>query len=84
MHRSEGWRDCDSHITRMSSRLSARTDAVHASQQAYFRMSASVERQAAVLAYIDAFWILGGLCLLAILLLFFARRIEPGQGVGAH
>ena len=36
------------------------------------------------MAYIDTFWILGGLSLLAILLLFFAKKTRPGQAAMAH
>jgi hypothetical protein len=37
-----------------------------------------------VLAYIDVFWIMGTLCLLAMGLLFFAKKSKPGQAPAAH
>ena len=40
--------------------------------------------RAAYLAYIDTFWILGAICLAAILLLFFAKKNKPGQASMAH
>jgi len=36
------------------------------------------------LAYIDVFWIMGGVCLLAIVILFFAKKTKPGQAAMGH
>jgi hypothetical protein len=38
-----------------------------------------VNRQALVLAYIDTFWILRGLAVLAIGLVFLAKKNRPGS-----
>jgi hypothetical protein len=43
-----------------------------------------VGRQAAVLAYIDTFWIMGTLCFLAMGLLFLAKKTKPGQAAMGH
>ena len=43
-----------------------------------------LQRQASVLSYIDVFWILGGVTLLAIGLLFFAKKPKPGQVAMGH
>ena len=55
-----------------------------AMKRAYGQVYATVQHQAAVLAYIDTFWIMGTICLLAIGLLFFARKNKPGAGAMAH
>jgi DHA2 family multidrug resistance protein len=71
-------------LQQMTMHFRQRTGAAHALQQAHGQMYAIVQRQAAVLSYIDTFWIMGTLCLLAILLLFFAKRTKPGQAAMAH
>ena len=64
--------------------FSGRTGPEHAMQQAHARIYAELGHQASVLAYIDAFWMMGVLCLLAIGLLFFAKKTKPGQAAMAH
>ncbi|MGH9646722.1 MAG: DHA2 family efflux MFS transporter permease subunit, partial [Bryobacteraceae bacterium] len=68
----------------ITSRFTARSGAANATRHAYEQIYATVQRQAALLAYIDAFWIMGALCLLAIGLLFFAKKNKPGSGAMAH
>jgi MFS transporter, DHA2 family, multidrug resistance protein len=65
-------------------RLSPTLGTAEAMKRAYGQIYGSVQRQAAVLAYIDTFWIMGTLCLLAIGLLFLARKNKPGAGAMAH
>lgn len=71
-------------LTSMTNFGSIRTDAQQAMQQSYGRIYAMVQQQAAVLAYIDVLWIMGGVCLGAIAILFFARKTKPGQAAMAH
>jgi DHA2 family multidrug resistance protein len=71
-------------LSGMTSRFSARSGTADATQHAYGQIYATVQRQAAVLAYIDTFWIMGALCLLAIGLLFFAKKNKPGSAAMAH
>jgi MFS transporter, DHA2 family, multidrug resistance protein len=71
-------------LNSITSRAESRTDAVQAMQQAYARIYASMQQQAAVLAYIDVFWIMGAVCVLAIGILFFAKKTKPGQAAIGH
>jgi DHA2 family multidrug resistance protein len=68
----------------MTARLQTRTGSVEATHQAYGRIYGLVQRQASVLAYIDVFWIMGTMCILAMGLLFFAKKSKPGQAPAAH
>ncbi len=56
------------------------SDAVTAGQQAYAALFGMVERQAAMLSFIDAFWILGAVFLAMLPLLLLMRR--PGHQGG--
>jgi len=71
-------------LSNLTAQFGLRTDAAQATQQAYGRIYAGVERQAAVLAYIDAFSIMGVVCVLAIGLLFFAKKNKPGRASMGH
>ena len=71
-------------LRQMTMQFQQRTGPVHALQQAQGRIYSVVQRQAAVLSYIDTFWIMGVLCLLAILLVSFAKRGKSGQAAMAH
>jgi DHA2 family multidrug resistance protein len=71
-------------ISQLTNQFAVRSGEHQAAQQAWFALYGNLRRQASVLAYIDTFWIMGTLCLLAIGLLFFAKRIKPGQAVAAH
>ena len=68
----------------ITSRFTSRTGTAGATRHAYGEIYATVQRQAAVLAYIDTFWIMGILCLLAIGLLFLAKGNKPGSSAIAH
>jgi DHA2 family multidrug resistance protein len=48
--------------------------------QAYSRLNATVEHQAATLAYIDTFWLLGVATGIMFFLSFLLRKNEPGRG----
>ena len=48
--------------------------------QAYHRMYESVQRQASVLSYIDAFWILGIAAGVMFVLTFVLKKNNPGKG----
>jgi len=71
-------------LAAMTSRFSSRSGTADATRHVYGHIYATVQRQAAVLAYIDTLWIMGALCLLAIGLLFFARKNKPGSAAMAH
>ncbi|HTS60854.1 MAG TPA: DHA2 family efflux MFS transporter permease subunit [Candidatus Acidoferrales bacterium] len=71
-------------IAQLQSHYATRTGSVDAARQAYGQVETAIGRQAFVLAYIDTFWILCGLTLLAIGLVFLARRSKPGQAAMAH
>jgi DHA2 family multidrug resistance protein len=68
----------------LTAQLSSRTDAAHAMQQAYGRIYRGVRLQASVLAYIDVFWLLGAVCILALGLIFLAKKTKPGARAMAH
>jgi DHA2 family multidrug resistance protein len=71
-------------LTGVTARLQTRTGSVEATRQAYGRIYGLVQRQASVLAYIDVFWIMGTLCLLAMGLLFLAKKSKPGAAPAGH
>jgi DHA2 family multidrug resistance protein len=71
-------------LTGLSHVFGARSGPAQAQRQSYMLIYRTVQRQAAVLAYIDTFWILGAVCLFAILLLFFAKKNKPGAAAMAH
>jgi len=64
----------------MTNRASLRTGPALALKQSYGRLYLLLQRQASVLAYIDVFWILGTVTLLAIVLLFFAKTAKARTG----
>jgi DHA2 family multidrug resistance protein len=60
---------------------------VHAAQQqALGRLYAAVQAQAAVLSYVDAYWLLSVISVIMFLSSFFLKRNEPGKSgnVSAH
>ena len=61
-------------------------DPVTATQQAYQAIYGMVSQQAAVLAYIDDFWLLAMLCLLCVPAGFFFKRVRQTKkpSKGAH
>lgn len=65
--------------------LLATTDIATATQMAYQRIFVLIQQQAAVLAYIDDFWLLVVLCVLCIPLAFFFKRVRNAKAIeSAH
>ena len=72
-------------VTALSHYIHSRGASHHAAvQQAYGEIFHTVQRQAAVLSYVDTFWILAIVCFAIVRLIFVARHAEPGQAVAAH
>jgi DHA2 family multidrug resistance protein len=66
-------------LMQMTSRIGHRTGAAQATEQAYARIYFLLQKQASVLAYTDAFRIMGMACIVAIVLVWFAKKNKPGQ-----
>ena len=65
--------------------LMATVDPVTATQQTYITIANLVQRQAAVLAYIDDFWMLTVLCALCIPAGFLFKKVRNAKAIeGAH
>ena len=58
--------------------------AADATQQAYALLQATMQRQAAMLAYIDCFWLLGAAILIMIPMAFLVKKSKPGGGMAVH
>jgi DHA2 family multidrug resistance protein len=71
-------------LSQMVMRFSQRTGEADAMRQAYRAIYMSIGQQAAVLAYIDVIQILAAVCLLGLILLFFAKKNKPGAPAAAH
>jgi MFS transporter, DHA2 family, multidrug resistance protein len=71
-------------LNSLTSVAEARTGPTQAMQQAYARIYASVQQQAAVLAYVDVIWIMGAACLGAVAFVFFAKKSKPRQARMGH
>jgi DHA2 family multidrug resistance protein len=71
-------------LTGLIARFSQRTGPEDAMRQAYRAIYMSIQQQAAVLAYIDVIQILAAVCLLGLVLLFFAKKNKPGAAAAAH
>ena len=71
-------------LNSLTSAAQARTGPAQAMQQAYARIYASVQQQAAVLAYVEVIWIMGAACLGEIVFVFFAKKSKPGQARMGH
>jgi DHA2 family multidrug resistance protein len=56
-------------------------DAVTATQRAYALMAGQVQRQAAMMAFLDMFWLLGVIFIVAIPLVFLMRATHRGAPV---
>ena len=52
--------------------------------QAYGQIGGMLQRQAAVLSYVDTFWIMAIICFAIIPVVFVAKRPEPGRASLAH
>ncbi len=71
-------------LTQLNSLGQTRSAPAQATRQSYARLSHLLDQQSSVLAYIDTFWIMGALCLFAMVFLFFLKKNKPGQGAVAH
>jgi len=72
-------------IAGLSHQLHVRGASSHAAvQQAYGQVYGAVQRQAAVLSYIDTFWVMAIICFAVIPIVMFARRPEPGRAAMGH
>jgi DHA2 family multidrug resistance protein len=58
--------------------------AAHATQQAYALVEATVQRQAAMLSYIDCFRFLAWAILCMVPMVFLMKKSKPGGGVAVH
>jgi DHA2 family multidrug resistance protein len=67
-----------------SKTMFATRGAEQSTQLGYARLAQIVNRQAAVLAYVDTFWIMGTLCLIGVVFLFFLKKNKPGKAAMAH
>ncbi len=54
--------------------------AANAAHQAQIMLYGELQRQSAMLAFIDVYWILGVLCLAMIPLMFIMKRSRPPSG----
>ena len=59
-------------------------NAAFATQQAYAMIEGTVQRQAAMLAYIDDFRFLGLAILAMVPLVFLMKKGKPGGGMAVH
>jgi DHA2 family multidrug resistance protein len=66
-------------LSQMTNRFATRTDPVQAAHQAQAQFYLATQRQAAILSYIDCYWLLGTLALLSIGLVYIAKKTKPGQ-----
>src|SRR5262249_8878139 len=71
-------------LTNMTNHFAQRSSEADAQMQAFRGIYQTVQQQASVLAYIDTFRITGVVCLLAIILLFFAKKTKGGESAAAH
>ena len=58
--------------------------AADATQQAYALIQGTIQRQAAMLAYVDCFWLLGVAILIMIPMAFLVKKSKPGGGMAVH
>ena len=71
-------------LSAMTKQFHTFSGAAQALQQAYGAVYGMIQRQAAVLAYDDVFRIMGTICLLAIVIVWFAKKAKPGQAAMGH
>jgi DHA2 family multidrug resistance protein len=70
-------------LAEIQSALAAQMSPLAAQQQAYGMIYGMLVRQASALAFIDTFRVLGLLCLICVLLVFFFRRVKARGGPAA-
>jgi len=71
-------------VTGLSNSFAVHSGPAQAMRQSYLQVFRNVQRQASVLAYVDAFWIMTACCLIAMIVVFFAKRTKPGSAAMAH
>jgi len=60
------------------------SSAANATRQAYALIQGTLERQAAMLSYIDCFWFLGVAILAMVPMVFLMKKSKPGGGIAVH
>jgi DHA2 family multidrug resistance protein len=68
----------------ITQQLGARSGPTEAARQAYGVVAGQVARQSTMLAYIDVFRLMAIICVLALGLLFLAKKIKPGKAAMGH
>jgi DHA2 family multidrug resistance protein len=71
-------------LVEITGRASRQFSPVDAMREAYGRIYRMLQAQALALAYVDVFRILGIVVLLAVILVFFAKKTKPGQAAMGH
>jgi DHA2 family multidrug resistance protein len=71
-------------LSGIAQHLAPRSGEAQAMRQAYGVVAGEVARQSTMLAYIDTFRVMAIVCLLAMGLLFFAKKIKPGKAAMGH
>jgi DHA2 family multidrug resistance protein len=64
--------------------ISRGSSAHEAARQAYALVAARIDQQAAMLAYIDNFWMLGVAVLTMIPFVFLMKKVKPGGPIAVH
>jgi DHA2 family multidrug resistance protein len=68
----------------ITQQLATRSGPAEASRQAVGVVAGQLARQSTMLAYIDTFRLMAIVCILAMGLLFFAKKIKPGKAAMGH
>lgn len=55
-----------------------------AAAQAQGLLYGELQRQAAMLSFVDTFWVMGVVCLLMIPVMFLAKKAKRGEGISSH
>lgn len=71
-------------LTQLRAALSIEVGPAQAARQAYGELYRNLQRQATVLAYVDAFWLMAALSLGIVALLFLVKKAKPGRSPAAH
>lgn len=64
--------------------MTAGTSAADATQRAYGVLSGVADRSAALLGFLDCFWLLAWVALIGLVLSFFIRKFRSGGAAGGH
>jgi len=71
-------------LNQMTNFIGNRAGPPQALQKAYGRIYLALQQQAAVLAYIDIFWICGTVAALTLGIVFLAKKVDPGKAHVGH